>query len=159
MLFRSSQWPYQTNDPNPTATERAGQASIAFARMRAGVPREEVAAELGISVATMYRRLEDFARTHDQPSRYLRQVMAEEELAELSLKVRTMLDSDASNADKIGMVKELRMLNQSVRKLYAVDDALPAPIGRDDVSDPQLDEWVAAARAESEATIREVRGA
>lgn len=154
-----SDWPYVTQDPNKPETEKAGEASLAFARyVNDGATIEEIAEQLGISRATAYRRIKQHSEIHDQPPRALRQLRAEGEIERLTRATRDLLDGEASIADKTNLIKELRMLNLSWRKLYAVDEIPVAGVPTAPPVDPEVAEWVAAARAESEIELRRVRG-
>lgn len=151
-----SAWPYRTGDPNRSETERAGEASLAFKLFihdRKDI--EAVAEELGISRATAYRRVHAHAALHDQPARAIRQLRSEAELELLRTEAWRVLQGDASIADKLNAIKELRMLDISGRRLYAVDE-VPAPVEPPEPPPAEPDNWVDGARAEADAELVEV---
>lgn len=150
MAAPHSGWPYPTGSPNKDETEKAGEASLAYKRFVVDrLDIEDVATELGISRATAYRRVHAHAALHDQPGRGLRQLRSETELSRLRAKAWRLLNSEASIADQLTAIKELRMLDISERRLFAVDEptsATPEPPPEDEPPDP----WVDGARAEAD---------
>lgn len=149
--------PYPTAHPNKPELEVDGEASIAYARLRKGEKAEDIAESMGLSRATFYRRVERFAAMHDTRTTTYRRMAAEIELDRLTDKAAEALDGDVSVDTLVKVLAELRALNQSRRKLYAVDEVAavgPTP-GPD--PDPEVESWVAAAANESEAELRKVR--
>lgn len=144
-------------EPNKPPLEIDGEASIAYARLRNGEKAEDIAADMRIGRATFYRRVDRFARMHDQPTQTLRRLLAEADLDRLTESARELFAGDGALDAKVKLLSELRALNQSKRKLYGVDE-VPAPAGMPEVDpDPEVEDWVRAAAAEAEADLRKVR--
>lgn len=154
MATPHSDWPYPTGDPNRSQAECAGEASIAFKRYVDGVDVEEIAEELGLSRATVYRRIKAHGGLHDQPPRVVRQLKAEIRLDRWIIAAQELLDGEASVADKLGALKELRMLDISWRKLFAVDEVPTLEAPAEPPSEP--DNWVDGARTEADDELAEV---
>lgn len=146
-------WPYKTANPNKSELEIDGEASIAYARLRKGEKAEDIAADLKIGRATFYRRVARFASMHDQPTQTLRRLLAESELERLTDRAIEALNSATSADSIVKVIAELRMINQSRRKLYGVDEVpAAAPVAEPEV-DEEPDQWVAGARADADAEL------
>lgn len=128
MSAEHSGWPYATNSPNKSDLEVDGEASVAYSRLRKGEKAEDIATSMGIGRATFYRRVARFAAMHDTPTTTYRRLAAEIELERLTTAAADLFESDASVDAKVKLLSELRMLNQSKRKLYAVDETTPEPV-------------------------------
>lgn len=153
----NSGWPYPTGHPNKPEIEIDGEASIAYARLRKGEKAEDIAESMGLSRATFYRRVERFATMHDTRTTTFRRLAAEIELDRLTDNLAEALDGDVSVDALVKVIAELRALNQSRRRLYAVDEVPAAVPVVDPDPDPEVERWVAAASDESEAELAKVR--
>lgn len=150
--------PYRSaTDPNKDPTTIAGEASIAYDRLRRGERAEDIWTDMGLSRTTFYRRVNQHAEMHDQPTRRLRQLLAEDDLDDLAGKARGVLGKTECADTMIRAITELRKINESKRNLFAVDEVpLPEPPAPPAPS-AEEQEWVAAARRDSDAAIDEVR--
>lgn len=127
-------------EPNKPPLEVDGEASVAYARLRKGEKAEDIAASMGISRATFYRRIDRFSTMHDTRTTTFRRLIAEIELERLMDRAAEALDDHMGVDGLIKVIAEMRMLNQSMRKLYAVDEVAlePAPPAPSEIED---DDW------------------
>lgn len=127
-------------EPNKPPLEVDGEASVAYARLRKGEKAEDIAVSMGISRATFYRRIDRFSTMHDTRTTTFRRLTAEIELERLMDRAAEALDDHMGVDGLIKVIAEMRMLNQSMRKLYAVDEVAlePAPPAPSEIED---DDW------------------
>ncbi len=153
-----SVWPYETGDPQKSDTERAGEASKAFALWMKNLTIEAVAEQLEISRATAYRRIKQHAEMHDQPTRSMRQLRSETRVEQWIAKAQEVIESDATATEKqvvLLALKEMRMLDLSMRKLFATDEA-PGMAPEPPLGDDRPDAWVDGARSEADTELAEI---
>lgn len=124
--------PYLSADPQKSQEQIDAEAALAYAKLRAGGRPNAIAKELGISRATFYRRVSELILRHDRPTQSLMQVIAAEELDELTEITTGLLYQvvDAEEVDPLAaarLISEARQLNQSKRALFSVDGGASEP--------------------------------
>jgi hypothetical protein len=146
--------PIPTQDPNATRDEQIEQAGQILARLAQGQSTRSVAAAMGISRGTMYARIRMI--TEPLPDVDLVRVIHYERLEEMYEGLRGRTESDASNADYARLVAEQRQVLARQSALLRVETGEPAAPDEPE-ADPQMEEWVAAARDEAETELARVR--
>lgn len=130
---------YESADPNKPPEVIDTEAALAYARLLRRESPNDIAKDLCISRATFYRRIEMLMLRHDRPSRTLMQVIAHDELDQLTRMTFERLGEDCSNADFARLAGEVRQQNAARLKLY--DDAPAAD--SDNESGEDWDDWEA----------------
>lgn len=142
--------PIASQDPNKPEIVVDTEAALAYARLRGGERPNSIAASMGISRATFYRRISELILRHDRPTRSLMQAIAAEELDELTGVTMDLLDKvvDAEELDVVSaarLIAEARQLNLAKRKLFAVDESEVEPTVPEPGEDVPDDDWEADA--------------
>lgn len=137
---------YATQDPNKPEVVIDTEAALAYGRLRRGERPNDIAASMGISRATFYRRISELILRHDRPTRSLMQAIAAEELDELTGVTMNLLDKvvDAEDLDVVSaarLISEARQLNLAKRKLFAVDESEPEFVPLESGEDVEDDDW------------------
>jgi len=136
--------PYASTDPNKSPEVVDAEAALAYARLLRREAPNDIARDLGISRATFYRRIEMLMLRHDRPSRSLMQVIAHDELDQLTRMTMQRLQEECSNQDFVKLVGELRQQNTARLKLY--EDA-PANTDEGESTEEDWDDWESDDRA------------
>lgn len=130
------------------------EALRAWVAWKNGTPPREIATTLGVSIPTLYRRLEKAILITSVPPRSLLRAIEHERLEDLGKVVRSAMDGQISNADLARLAAEARQLSAARRHLLGLDEQPTAAEGDDEPElPPALRE--AMRRAEEEAADRE----
>lgn len=149
-MGRPHSGPYESCDPNKDDEQIDFECAVAYSKMcRREKSAAQIAEELGISRATLFRRIEKLMLRLGRPSRSLMTAMEHEHLDALTDHLMRRLD-EASNADAARMVSVAAGLSRDRLSLYREpEDRVPE-------ADEEPDVWVDGARAEADGELAEV---
>ena len=128
--------PYRSQETNKDDQQVDFEAALAYARLCRRERAEDIAADLKISRATLYRRVEMLILRIGRPSRSLMQALAHDEYDDLARRTFVRLDGEVSNADYARLVSELRQINTARMALYKEPEAPEPP-----ASEHEDDDW------------------
>lgn len=119
---------------NPNRARIAEQQARALAMKSAGRTYQQIAAELGVGVATAYKRVTDACAEHVVPEvEHLRTV----ESARLEHLLAAL--ADGVEAGDVKAIAEARRISESLRKLFGADVTKPLEIAFEHRSDVESD--------------------
>jgi len=138
-----------STDPQKPPERVDGEAAEAWRRLRAGAHYREVAAELGVSVATLYRRLALLRDSEGGLPTAVRRELLSERLDGLYARLATRLeDPELPDAELARLTAQARQAVQAQASLHGANQQFPEdePLGGAE-EDTEPDAWTLAGRA------------
>lgn len=148
---------YQTGDPNKPAEVIDAEAVRAYELQLRGHDLDYISKALGLTPRTVQRRISTLILARERPIREVLRWIESDRYDRWTLIIADRLDDEVSNADAARLLAEARQISTARRRLFALDDET-AETAPDPEPDERMEEWVNAARAESEAEMARVRG-
>jgi hypothetical protein len=148
---------YPTGDPNKPAEVMDAEAVRAYELQLRGHDLDYISKALGLAPRTVQRRIATLILARERPIREVQRWIESDRYDRWTLIISERLDDEVSNADAARLLAEARQISAARRRLFALDDDAETPPPADK-PDQQMDDWVAAARAESEDELARVRG-